>query len=241
MFIDTPPPSEERLGLMDTFHFSCHSRLSCFNRCCRNKHLPLTPYDVIRIKKALHLFSDDFLTRYAVYRLDPGSGFPILSLKMKGAENVCPFVGRKGCEIYDDRPMACRLFPLGQLSALGHEKGEIFYLLDIEGCEGIKESKVQVVNQWRIDQGLLPYHEMNDRMLEILFHPNRDRSIPLNEGQQQKVMVACYNMDIFREFVFHTEFLERFCIDTAIRRKIRKDDEALLHLGFSYLKKVLFS
>ena len=225
---------------MDTFHFSCHRRLSCFNSCCRNKHLPLTPYDVIRIKRALHLFSDDFLSQYAVYRLDPGSGFPILSLEMKGAENACPFVGRDGCEIYDDRPTACRLFPLGRLSALGDDEGGIFYLLDLKGCEGVKENKVQVINQWRIDQGLLPYNEMNDRMLEILFHPKRDRSIPLNEGQQQKVMVACYNVDIFREFVFHTGFLELFRIDAATRKKINKDDEALLQLGFSYLKKVLF-
>ena len=225
---------------MDTFHFSCHRRLSCFNSCCRNKHLPLTPYDVIRIKRVLHLFSDDFLSQYAVYRLDPGSGFPILSLKMKGTENVCPFVGRDGCEIYDDRPTACRLFPLGRLSALGDDEGGIFYLLDLEGCEGVKENKVQVINQWRIDQGLLPYNEMNDRMLEILFHPKRDRSIFLDEGQQQKVMVACYNVDIFREFVFHTGFLELFRIDAATRKKINKDDEALLQLGFFYLKKVLF-
>ncbi|HIJ40390.1 MAG TPA: YkgJ family cysteine cluster protein [Deltaproteobacteria bacterium] len=225
---------------MDTFHFSCHRRLSCFNSCCRNKHLLLTPYDVIRIKRALHLFSDDFLSQYAVYRLDPGSGFPILSLKMKGAENVCPFVGRDGCEIYDDRPTACRLFPLGRLSALGDDEGGIFYLLDLKGCEGVKENKVQVINQWRIDQGLLPYDEMNDRMLEILFHPKRDRSIFLNEGQQQKVMVACYNVDIFREFVFHTGFLELFRIDAATRKNINKNDEALLQLGFSYLKKVLF-
>jgi len=240
MFIDTPPSSEKRLGLTDTFRFSCHSRLSCFNRCCRNKHLPLTPYDVIRIKRALLLFSDDFLTQYAVYRLDPRSGFPILSLKMKGAEKVCPFVGLEGCEIYDDRPTACRLFPLGRLSAFGNEKEEIFHLLDVRGCEGIRESDVQRVDQWRIDQGLLSYNEMNDRMLEILFHPKRDRSTPLNEGQQQKVMVACYNVDIFREFVFHTGFLELFQIDTVTRKKIREDDEALLLLGFSYLKKTLF-
>ncbi len=239
MFTDTPPSLEKRLGLMDTFSFSCHSGLSCFNRCCRNKHLPLTPYDVIRMKRALHLLSDDFLSQYAVYRLDPGSGFPVLSLKMKGDDNVCPFVGRDGCKIYDDRPTACRLFPLGRLSALGDEDG-IFYLLNIKGCEGTRESKVQSVHQWRADQGFLPYDEMNDRMLEILFHPKRDRSLPLDEGQQQKVMVAGYNVDVFREFVFHTNFFELFRIDKATREKVKKDDEALLKMGFSYLKNVLF-
>ncbi len=241
MLADTPPLREKRLGLTDTFPFSCHSRLSCFNRCCRNKHLPLTPYDVIRMKRALHLLSDDFLSRYAVYRLDPGSGFPILSLAMKGTDKVCPFVGPDGCEVYEDRPTACRLFPLGRLSSLENGKREIFHLLDVQGCEGIKERVLQRVDQWTIDQGLSPYIEMNDRMLEILFHPERDRLVPLNEGQQQKVMVACYNIDIFREFVFHTEFLTRFRVDGVTREQIRKDDEALLRLGMSYLKKVLFS
>ena len=200
----------------------------------------MTPYDVIRIKKALSLFSDEFLSLYAVYRPDPDSGFPILSLKMKGDENVCPFVGGDGCRIYDDRPMACRLFPLGRLSAPGNENGEIFYLLDIKGCDGLREGKVQSVHQWRMDQGFLPYNDMNDRMLEILFHPKRKRSVPLDEKQQQKVMVACYNVDVFREFVFHSNFLELFPMDGDVCGKIRKDDEALLRLGFSYLKKVLF-
>jgi len=244
MFLDTPPPTQNRLSLTDTFIFSCHKGLSCFNSCCQNKHLPLTPYDILRMRNALKLHSDDFLERYTLYRLDPKSGFPILSVKMGDEEGICPFVGPDGCTIYDDRPTACRLFPLGRSSGIGQDgkvREEFFYLLDTPGCEGVKEKKVQSVERWRDDQGLLPYIEMNDRMLGLLFHPNRDGSKHLDQRQQQKVMVACYNIDLFREFVFKTGFSEQYKVGKATMKWVMESDAALLTLGFSYLDKTLFT
>ena len=244
MFLDTPPPAEKRLGLADTFSFSCHGRLSCFNRCCRNKHLPLTPYDIVRIRKALKLHSDDFLERYTLYRLDPHSGFPILSIKMGEKEGLCPFVGPDGCTIYDDRPTACRLFPLGRSSGIsrgGTTREEFFYLLHTPGCRGVKEKKVQSVGEWRDEQGLVPYIEMNDKMLGLLFHPNRDGTRHLDQRQQQKVMVACYNIDLFREFVFKTGFAEQYKIGKETVKRVMESDTALLTLGFTYLDGTLFT
>jgi len=243
MFLDAPPADEKRLGLTDTFCFSCHSSLSCFNHCCRNKHLPLTPYDIIRIRKAIGLHSDDFLDRYALYRLDPLSGFPVLSLKMEDGEGQCPFVSPDGCTIYKDRPTACRLYPLGRSSCIGRVgegREEFFYLLDTPGCEGIRETKVQSVSIWREDQGLRPYIEMNDRMLGLLFHPRRDRSAHLTQRQQQKVMVACYNIDLFREFAMKTGLMEACSIQNATRGRVMEEDSALLALGFAYLDEILF-
>ena len=244
MFLDTPPPAEKRLGLTDTFSFSCHSRLSCFNSCCRNKHLPLTPYDIVRIRKDLGLHSDAFLERYTLYRLDPNSGFPILSIRMGDKEGQCPFVGPDGCTIYNDRPTACRLFPLGRSSGIrrgGTAREEFFYLLDTPGCRGVKEKKVQSIEEWRDEQGLVPYIEMNDKMLGLLFHPNRDGTRHLDQRQQQKVMVACYNIDLFREFVFKTRFLDQYETDSETRNAVAQDDVALLTLGFTYLDGTLFS
>ena len=53
-------------------------------------------------------------------------------------------------------------------------------------------------------------------------------------------MVACYNLDVFREFVFNTTFLDLYEIDEEIRSKIKADDAALLNLGLAYLRKTLF-
>ena len=244
MFLESAPSSEECLDLKDTFSFSCHKDLACFNTCCRNKHLPLTPYDILRLKNALNLHSDEFLSRYTLYRLDKESGFPIISLRMGGGpRKACPFVGSEGCKVYKDRPMACRLFPLGRSSGMDRgssAKVEFYYLLDIPGCLGFDEKKIWSVKEWIDNQGLSPYAGINDRMLEFVFHDKRDRRKPLDERQLQKVMVACYNLDLFREFVSKTDFFERYAIDEETMTKVREDETSLLELAFSYLGRTLF-
>lgn len=243
MFLDRLPPVEKRLARGDTFSFACHRSLSCFNSCCRNKHLPLTPYDILRMKKALKLHSDDFLEKYSLYRVDPNSGFPVLSVNMVGETGVCPFLGPEGCTVYDDRPTACRLFPLGRCSGVnlrGAVLEEVFYLLDAPNCGGVEEQESQTVEEWIDDQGLPPYIRMNDRMLGLLFHPRTNASGDLDCHQQQKVMVACYNIDLFREFVLKTGFGERFRLERETVERVMESDEALLNLGFSYLEQALF-
>ncbi|MBW2708273.1 MAG: YkgJ family cysteine cluster protein [Deltaproteobacteria bacterium] len=244
MFLESPPPNEDRLKAGDTFRFSCHRELSCFNACCRNKHLPLTPYDILRIKINLGIHSDDFLARYVAYRPDPVSGFPILSIKMLPENAVCPFVTPAGCAIYHDRPTACRLYPLGRSSGIDPKEStskEFYTLLHITHCDGLKEDKVRTVAEWVNDQELLPYIDMNDKMLDILFHPRRDPSTPIAESQQQKVMVACYNLDMFRKFVFETPFLKQFQVDDGTAQRIKTDDAALLIQGFAFLKNALYA
>ncbi|MCD4715772.1 MAG: YkgJ family cysteine cluster protein [Desulfobacterales bacterium] len=244
MFLESAPSPEKCLDLKDTFAFSCHKDLACFNTCCRNKHLPLTPYDILRLKNALNLHSDEFLSRYTVYRLDQDSGFPIISLGMGDApQKACPFVAPEGCRVYNDRPMACRLFPLGRSSGIsrgGMTKEEFYYLLDIPGCLGFDEKQIRSVKEWRENQGLLSYTDTNDRMLELVFHEKRDRTKPLDEHQLQKVMVACYNLDLFREFVFKTGFFDLYEIGKDTITKIEDDDVSLLELGFAYLVRALF-
>ena len=227
MLIESPPPEEKRINLTDTFHFSCHKDLSCFNKCCRNKHLPLTPYDALRLKKALGIHSDEFISQYTVYRI----------------EKHCPFSTPQGCKVYNHRPTACRLFPLARISgksSVHFNKEEFYYLLDIPGCLGFGQDWVWTVGQWRNDQDLNPYIEINDGMVEVVLNTNRNQRTALNEKQLQKVIVACYNLDVFREFVFKTAFLEHYEVDEETRLKIRHDDTALLKLGFAYLKRSLF-
>jgi Fe-S-cluster containining protein len=245
MFLDSAPSPGKSLDLKDSFNFVCRSGLSCFNSCCREKHLPLTPYDILRLKSSLNLHSDAFLEKYTHYRLDKESGFPIIAIKMKdGPDKACPFVSSSGCMVYVDRPTACRLFPLGRVSGFGPgDVGleEIFYLLHIKGCLGMNESKVWTVKEWVKGQRLGQYIDMNDMMLDLLFHPWKERGRPLDTKQLQKVIVSCYNLDVFRDFVFQTKFLDLYEIDNDTRLKIKNDDTELLKLGIRYLKKSLFT
>ena len=244
MLFDSVPPDQRKYTLEDTFTFSCHNELSCFNACCRNKHLPLSPYDVLRLKRALRLDSDTFLVEYAVYSLDSRSGFPVISLKMReDAEKTCPFVCDEGCRVYNDRPTACRLFPLGRASKAGGQgerRDQFFFLQDIPGCLGKGETKEWSVEQWLKDQGVLPYMAINDKMLDLLFHPKREVGKPLDDRQLQKLIVACYNLDEFRTFVAETKLLDASRVDAETRSRIEKEETALLMFGLAYLTATLF-
>src|SRR5574340_1523699 len=109
--------SAERLHLNDSFSFSCSRELECFNRCCRDINLFLTPYDIIRIKRRLRIPSYEFLRTYTFPLFPEEVGHPVILMKMLPDETKnCPFVSPEGCLIYDDRPWSCRSFPLGPIS-----------------------------------------------------------------------------------------------------------------------------
>jgi len=245
MHIHNLPASPERMELTDTFRFSCRKELSCFGSCCRKRDLTLTPYDVLRLKNALQMHSDEFLIRHTHYSLDPATGFPMIAIKLGPLpENLCPFLISDGCSVYNDRPTVCRLFPLARVSGFKQDSttyDEFFYTLPAPECLGRQEERMISVEAWVREQGLEPYKTANDKMLHILFHPERSKDRALNDKQLQKIFVALYNLDVFREFVFKTNFLDTFSVDGQTQSLIETDDYELLLLGFSYLRTGLFA
>jgi len=245
MRIHNLPAMHERLDPADTFRFSCHEELGCFGTCCRNRDLILTPYDVLRLKNNLQLHSDDFLTRHTQYRLDPATGFPLIGIKLgPDPEKLCPFLVSEGCSVYGDRPSVCRLFPLARVSGFKQDstiQDEFFYMLPAPKCLGRSEERLLTVAQWLEEQGLDSYRSVNDRMLHLLYHPRRSRDRKLNEKQLQKIFVSLYNLDVFREFVIHTNIIEACSMDSQVQSRIENDDLELLLFGFSYLRMNLFT
>lgn len=107
----------------DRLRFLCHRKIACFNACCADLCLVLTPYDILRIKRHLGLTSSTFLEDYT----EPHEGhpaFPLIRLKM-GDDKIhsCPFVTDAGCSVYEDRPVSCRLYPLGRAATGGPREG----------------------------------------------------------------------------------------------------------------------
>lgn len=237
------PVRRERLDLNDRFSFACHRQLACFGSCCMKRDLCLTPYDVLRLKRTLDLHSDDFLAQHTVYALDPATGFPSISLKLNANDGRCPFLTETGCSVYRDRPTVCRMFPLARVSGFkpgSLEREEFFYLMPSGSCLGTREGRSLTVAEWLEDQETGPYREANDKMLHLLFHPRRGGVRNLNEKQLRKIIVACYNLDVFRDFVFKTPFLEAYPIAEAARAAVVRDDSELLDLGLGYLGETLF-
>lgn len=217
----------ELLGQDSKFRFSCNKDIKCFTKCCRKVDLLLTPYDIVRIKNRLSLSSEEFLKKYTSC-LIWDSGVPVVVLNMVDDERrSCPFVGEDGCEIYEDRPWSCRLFPLRPENS----KDESYTLIDDPNCLGYKADREWTVKEWMENQGVNIYNELEAFFRDIKLKENIE-----NEDLRRMFYMACYDMDRFRRFVFETKFLDVFDIENGVIRKIKKDDVELLKLAMNWLK-----
>lgn len=234
-----------RLTFDSRFKFKCHPGVSCFTECCRGINIILTPYDVIRLKTRLDLPSDQFLAIYTEPHLLEKTDLPVVTLKqLDDDKSSCPFVRDEGCILYDDRPTACRYYPLGTAS-LQHKEGvddEGFYFFVHEPhCKGFEEDCEWSVAQWREDQGVDLRDEVNAEWTDLVV---RKRSFPpnikLTEKAKQLFFMVSYNIDKFRSFVFDTTFLERIPVDDDMQEKLKTDDVELFKFGVQWLKSVLF-
>ncbi len=234
--------SGPRLRPDEVLRFRCHPGLACFNSCCRDKQLTLLPYDVLRLRRALGCTSAAFLAEHGVLEIEPASGWPTLRLGL-AADGRCPFVGAGGCGVYRHRPTCCRVYPLARAVALdaGGEPTEAFVAAETgPGCLGFGAPGDLTVAAWTRDQGLDEYRAANDRVARLFLHPRRPRPLSLPAAEVHAVVMALYNLDVFREFAARSGFAERSGMPAASVARALASDEALLELGQDWLAARLF-
>ena len=226
------------------FRFACHKNLPCFTKCCANLNLVLTPYDVLRLKNRLNLSSEAFLETYTTSDIEQSYGVPVVRLKMKDDESRrCPFVSRKGCAVYEDRPGACRLYPLGRAALKISEQysaGEYYFVVKESHCLGFNEEQEWTVQEWIVDQGVDEDNEINELFMNITAGRQAKIIKALSDPQLQMFYLACYNLDEFRRFVFETTFLDKFDIAPDVLTHIQTDDMKLMAFAFKWLRFSLF-
>ncbi|NIO27709.1 MAG: YkgJ family cysteine cluster protein [Candidatus Latescibacteria bacterium] len=234
-----------RLGPEDTFTFSCHPGISCFNKCCSDVNIFLSPYDVLRMRKRLEMKSSEFLKQYTLMPIHKEMKTPVVMLRMNDDEaKTCPFLSEGGCSIYSDRPWPCRMYPLGlaaQKDTPDGWRGERFYfLLQEEGCEGFEEPTKWTVGQWLDDQGVSEYDEWGEGFKELTLHKFFDDGGVLSPEKMHMFFTACYDLDKFREFVFGSTLLQRFEVDEDFVDEMSYNDETLLRFAFLWLQFSIF-
>jgi Fe-S-cluster containining protein len=234
-----------RMGLDDSFSFACHSGVPCFNDCCGDVNIFLTPYDIIRLKNALGITSAEFLAKYTISPFDQNLKYPVVLLQMDDNEKKsCPFVTEEGCLVYEDRPWSCRMYPLGLASPGEGSKAlneEFYFLLKEAICKGYEEKKKWTVSEWIGGQGIQEYDEMGRQFKEITLHRTLLEGKPLTPQKIEMFFMVCYNIDKFRNFLFGSTFFEKFEVDPDVRESIREDDVELLKFGYKWLRFALFA
>ena len=240
---DLLPENVRKLPQGELFQFRCHPGVDCFTDCCRQLELALTPYDVLRLRKALKLTSSEFLERHAVIEQEQGDVLPRVYLGMvDDGRASCPFVTSKGCVIYKDRPGACRIYPLGR-AAFQNPEGKVgdFYVLITEPhCRGFKEKKEQEIRDWIQDQELESYNEFNDLILSIIQHKKVKQGARFTEDQIQKYMMSLYDLDAFANLIKQPEFKGLDSFPEVNYKDISNSDTALLRFGIRWIKRELF-
>jgi Fe-S-cluster containining protein len=239
------PADSPRLGPQDTFAFKCYPGVSCFNQCCSDVNIVLSPYDVLRMKKRLGITSGEFLKKYTLLPVHKDMKIPIVLLRMKDDESKsCSFLSDQGCSVYADRPWPCRMYPLGlaaQKDTPDGWRGERFYfLLKEDVCKGHHEPQEQTVCQWLDDQGIDEYDQWGEAFKELTLHEYFENGQVLSPEKMHMLYTACYDLDKFREFVFNSTLLQRFEVDEDFVEEMRYDDEALLRFAFLWLRFSLF-
>jgi uncharacterized protein len=227
------------------FSFCCHKQISCFNKCCADVNIFLSPYDILRMKNHLGITSEEFLERYTLMPTDLHQKYPVVLLEMTNAQDKhCPFVSDEGCTIYENRPWACRMYPVGLASPVddksAKEDKEFYFLIKDTFCMGHEEDKGWTIREWIRNQGIEPYNEMGKRFKEVAMHKWFEQGKDLTPEKIGMFFMVCYNLDTFRRMVFQSSFLDKFEVDEALQERIRQDDVELLKFGFDWLKFSLF-
>jgi uncharacterized protein len=228
-----------------TIQFRCHRGIACWNACCSNIDISLTPYDILRLKRRLGLTSTEFLERYTVpYEMEKDG---IAGVKLRPVEggSACRFMMPEGCGVYEDRPTACRYYPLALLSLRRQDEttDRASYALVKEAhCRGHNEPDRQTIDEYRAGQGLPEYDDLARGWRQLIL--KKKSSGPTigapSKRSLQLFFMVCYDVDRFREFVASDGFDEMYDIPADERGAMLADDVKLMLFGFRFLRQVLF-
>jgi Fe-S-cluster containining protein len=229
-----------RLAQDETFCFGCHTDVPCLNKCCLDQNIPLTPYDVVRLRSCLDLGSDPFLQQYTIVEKNSNVGIIMVHLKMEGEDpHQCPFVTESGCGVYEHRPSACRTFPMGRaiiVAADGSKAREEYVLLHLPICKGFEAGTQEfTASSYVASQGLDIYHQFNNRYSKLL---SRWQIHGISDDSQLKTLLftALYRVDIFAEIIEQQQLLESSGAPERLHEKILSDEPQRLWFAYKYIE-----
>lgn len=225
--------------------FQCRKGISCWNKCCSNIDISLTPYDILRLKNRFDMVSGLFLQKYTVpYEIEKGS---IAGVKLRPVENgtACQFMTAEGCSVYEDRPTSCRYYPIALLSSRRQDEyvdREAYAMVKEDHCLGHNEPREISVADYRIEQGLTEYDELARGWRQLIL---KKQSSGPSIGKPSKrslelFFLACYDIDRFSSFVASDGFNAIYDLGDEEMKKILSDDTELMLFGFRFLKQILF-
>jgi Fe-S-cluster containining protein len=153
---DIPAESDgnpAHLATDGAFSYTCHR---C-RRCCSGKRIWVNPYEVYRLSRRLGMTTTSFIEQHTV------NGGTELGVR---DDLTCVFLVEQGCSVHGDRPLVCRLYPLGRVVQSGEP--DRYFLMEphpqSEGVYGDAGSVAAYLEQ----QGAAPFMAAADNYFALL-------------------------------------------------------------------------
>jgi len=240
------PVKPEMLEGDKLIQFQCRKGIDCWNACCSNIDISLTPVDIVRLSRRLGISTTEFLMQYTFpYELEPNG---IAGVKFKPIENgsACQFMRPEGCDVYTDRPTACRYYPVALLSMRRSDEytdRNAYALVKEPHCHGHNEPRHLTIEDYRQEQGLVEYDELGRGWRQLVL--KKKSSGPTigapSKRSLQLWFMACYDLDRFRAFVASEPFAESYDVPDEELKEILLDDINLMQFAFRFLRQVMFA
>jgi len=225
--------------------FSCHKGIGCWNACCSNIDISLTPYDILRLKKRLGINSTQFLRDYTVpYEMEK-DGLAGVKFRPVDGGTACRFMTAEGCSVYEDRPTACRYYPVALVSMRKEDEyvdRQSYALVKEDHCKGHEVARKLSVDEYRKEQGVEEYDDLARGWRQLVL---KKKSAGPAIGapslkSRQLFFMSCYDIDTFRDFVTSESFGKLFKLGADEKALLMADDIELMQFAFRFLKQVLF-
>ena len=185
------------------------------NLCCRHKHIQLNPYEVARLARAKGESTGQFRAAWTV----DGLGTTLRQRE----DGTCVFLGPEGCEVHADRPLVCRLYPLGQHV---RQDGSEYYTR----LEGHPQSQGEFTNDGTIAdylaaQGATPFLDAADHYFQWLCAAH-ERFALTSDAPAASVGEAVDDVDL----TDIDQMIARYCTATGETEPDHLDDRMHLHV-----------
>ena len=225
--------------------FRCHKEIACFNACCKNIDISLTPYDILRLKRRMGMTSGDFLRQYThPYEMEQDGIAGVKFMPVEGGA-ACQFMTEAGCSVYEDRPTACRYYPVALISMRKQNEytdSDSYALVKEAHCLGHNEDRPVTIAEYRMEQGLGEYDTLGRGWRQLVLKKKSSGSAIGKPSKRslQMFFMACYDLDRFREFVGSGPFNETYALPDELKQKLLDDETELMQFGFRFLRQVMF-
>lgn len=153
-----------KLNIHDKLPLTC----SRTGTCCHGKLVLLNPWELAYIAKEKKITPREFRDRYCDYggirlRFNGKAGW-------KGQQACSQYIENFGCSVHSERPLSCRLFPLGRQI----QSGNIHYMYEstefpcLEGCPEVVNLPHLTVEEYLNGQLTTDFEKAQDEYLEVM-------------------------------------------------------------------------